>query len=112
MRGDRERLLDVLEAIDRIGRYAREGHQRFEADELVQVWVLRHLQVIGEATRGLSDELRRQHPEVPWTKIIGMRNVIVHDYFGIELGIVWGVVERDLPPLRAAVEAMLSSVEG
>ncbi len=61
----------------------------------------------GEACRGLSDELRTRHPEIPWPAIIGMRNILVHDYFGLNLDEVWAAVERDLPVLRQQVAAML-----
>ena len=106
MRSDRERLLDILEAIQRIERYAAGGRAAFEADELLQVWIVYHLQVIGEAVRLLSETTRAQQPDVPWAPIVGMRHILVHEYFGIDRNLVWAVVERDLPALKAAVQAL------
>lgn len=107
MKDDRERLLDMQEAIGRIERYAAAGREHFDRDELIQVWVIHHLQLIGEAARAVSPALRENRPEVPWSKITGMRNILVHHYFGIDLDIVWSVVERELPSLKTQVEAML-----
>lgn len=107
MRSDRERLLDIAEAIVRIEKYAAQGQERFVNDELVQVWVVRHLQVIGEACRTMSEGFKEAHPEIPWFQIAGMRNILVHEYFDIDQDIVWAVVAKDLPPLRAQIEGLL-----
>jgi uncharacterized protein with HEPN domain len=110
MRDDRERLLDILEAIERIDRYAVRGREAFERDELIQNWITHQLQIIGEAAARVTARLRKNHPEVPWRQIIGMRNVLTHGYFDIDLGIVWSVVERDLGKLRSQVEAILDEL--
>lgn len=107
MRDDRQRLVDILDAIDRIDRHTRSGRVAFERDELVQIWVLHHLQLIGEAARRLSQEIRTQYPEIPWAAIASMRNFLVHDYFAVSLEIVWPAVERDLSALRSQVEAVV-----
>ena len=107
MRDDRERLQDILEAIERIERYSAKGRKAFESDELVQNWIVRHLQIIGAATRSLSLDLREKHPDISWSKIIGMRNILVHDYFGIDVDVVWSAVERDLPELKRKITALL-----
>jgi uncharacterized protein with HEPN domain len=96
----------MLEAIRRVERYAARGRDAFEADELIQSWVVRHLQIIGEAARALSAEFRDAHPEVPWPEIIGMRTIIVHRYFDVDLDVVWTAVDRDLPTLRQHLEAI------
>ena len=103
MRNERERLLDILEAIERIEKYAILGQQAFEQSELIQTWILHHLQIIGEAARTLPNDLKQQHPEIPWPKISGMRNILVHHYFEIDEAIVWAVIERDLPDIKSAV---------
>ena len=107
MRDDRERLLDILEAIDRIDRQAKRGRDVFETDELVQTWMIHHIEILGEATRNVSQELREQYANVPWREMVAMRNVLAHDYFGIDVEQVWTTVEGDLPPLRGQVEAIL-----
>jgi uncharacterized protein with HEPN domain len=107
LRRDRQRLEDILEAIERIEKYSREGRAGFDRDELVQTWIVHHLQIVGEAVRALSDDARHRRPEIPWEQIAGMRNILVHDYFGIDLDEVWAAVERDLPPLKAAVLALV-----
>ena len=112
MRNDRGRLLDILEAIARIDRHAIRGRETFERDELLQSWVVHNLQLIGEAARRLSDALRGEHPEVPWPAIIALRNYLVHDYFGVDLGIVWRVVDQDLPTLKEQIEATLRELGG
>jgi len=112
MRDDRERLLDIQQAIERIERYAVRGRTAFERDELIQNWMVSHLQVIGEASRAISAELRAQYPQVPWRAIIGMRNILVHHYFGIDLDIVWNAVEHNLPDLKRAVAVMLDELGG
>jgi uncharacterized protein with HEPN domain len=107
MRDDRERLLDIQEAIERIEKYAARGRDTFEHDELIQTWILHNLQILGEAARAVSADLKQQHPEVSWQQIAGMRNILVHDYFGIDASIVWAVVELELPVLKKQVLAML-----
>lgn len=107
MRDDRERLLDIIEAILRVEKYAAEGRDRFEQDELVQIWVVHHMQTIGEAVAGLSDDLRKRHPEVHWSQIVAMRNILVHAYFNVALEEVWLAVERDVPVLKAAIQAII-----
>ncbi len=107
MRNERERLLDILEAIERIEKYAEGGKDAFEADELIQTWVVHHITIIGEACRSLPNEFQAAHANVPWADIIGMRNILVHHYFGIDVDAVWSVVERDLPELKLNVETIL-----
>jgi len=74
--------------------------------------VIHHLEIIGEACRALSDELRSRHSEVPWPAIIGMRNILVHDYFGLNLDEVWTAAERDLPDLKRRIQAILAIERG
>ncbi len=111
MRDPKERLQDILEAIAAIDRYRDRDRSAFEQDELLQVWFLWHLQIIGEAARRLPEKVRHLAPDIPWHKIIGMRNVLVHGYFAIDLDVVWDAVQRDVPLLRHAVEALLKKLE-
>src|SRR3970040_1911160 len=100
MRDPAERLRDILDAIANIERYAVRGRQAFESDELIQNWFVRHLQIIGEAAYAIPKELRDQRSDIPWNEIIGMRHILVHDYFVIDIDIVWDAVDRDLPDLK------------
>jgi uncharacterized protein with HEPN domain len=112
MRDDRERLRDILEAIARIEKYAARGRHAFEEDELVQTWIVHHMQIIGEAARKLSSDLRGRYPEVPWAEIIAMRNILVHDYFEADADEVWLAVERDLPEPERRIEPVLQEPDG
>ena len=112
MRDPRLRLEDILEAIAAIDRYASRGRDAFLADELIQNWILRHIQVIGEAVSHLRDERPdwlAQHPEVPWDEVVGMRNRLVHGYFRIRLEPVWDAVENGLPVMKRVASALLQS---
>jgi uncharacterized protein with HEPN domain len=86
------------------------GRQRFESEEMLQVWVVHHLQIIGEAARSISQVLRVAHPEMPWTNVIAMRNLLVHEYFGVDLEEVWSTAVNDLPLPRPVVAAMLAEL--
>jgi uncharacterized protein with HEPN domain len=104
MRRDREKLQDILRAIDRIEQYAQGGKAIFEGNDLIQSGILYQLIVIGEAAGDLSVDLREQYPLIPWKQIIGMRNLVAHEYFRVDLEIVWAVVERELPALKSQVD--------
>jgi uncharacterized protein with HEPN domain len=106
VRDDSERILDMLEAIERIERHAGKGRQAFESDELIQTWVVHHLEIMGEAASKLSQEVRETCPEIPWSQIIAMRNVLAHEYFGIDPVEVWQVVDRDLPVLKQELNSV------
>ena len=111
MRSDREKLLDMLEAIERIERYAVQGRSAYEQNELIQTWFTQNLQIIGEAARALTSEIRNQHPEIPWKNIIGMRNILAHNYFEIDFDMVWAVVEQELPSLKQSIENIMQFLE-
>jgi uncharacterized protein with HEPN domain len=110
MRSERERLLDILEAIERIEKYAEEGKDAFEAEELIQTWIVHHITIIGEACRTLSEDFQARHANIPWADIVGMRNILVHHYFGIDTDAVWSVVEKDLPELKLNIQAIVKSL--
>jgi uncharacterized protein with HEPN domain len=104
---DGRRLLDIRDAIERITSHSDVERAGFDRDEMLQVWMLHHLQIIGEAVRTLSQELRDEYPEVPWRKIIGMRHVLVHQYFEIDLDEVWNAVTIDIEPLRQHIQRII-----
>ncbi len=111
MRSDRERLVDILEAIDRIASHMGEGRSEFDSDELLQVWFVHHLQIIGEAASRLSDEIRTQHPVVPWGQMIGMRQILVHGYFDVDLDIVWNAAQVNLVQLKEQIADILRQMQ-
>ena len=76
----------------------------------IQTWFIQHLQIIREASRMMSTSIREQHPEVPWSQIIGMRNILTHNYFEIDIEVVWSVIERDLPNLKHQIEIILQAL--
>ena len=101
----------MLDAIAAIERYGDRDRASFERDELLQAWFLRNLQILGEAARGIPEDVRALAPDVPWPSIVGMRNVLVHGYFEIDTEIVWDAASRDLPALKPAVERLLKTLE-
>ncbi len=107
MRSDVERLRDILQSIMAIEKYTKRGRGFFYKNELVQSWVMRHLEIIGEAGNRASEALREKSPEIPWRSIVGMRNVLAHGYFEIDRDTVWKVVENDLTPLKKSVKKLL-----
>ncbi len=78
MRDDRNWLLDILEAIEKIDTHVSKGKDAFFKDEMIQVWIIHHIQIIGEAAARVSDDFRSERPEIPWTDAVSMRNVLVH----------------------------------
>lgn len=78
----------------------------FLSDDLVIDAVARNLEIIGEAARQLPEDFRRAHAQIPWTQIGGLRNRIVHDYFGLDLEIIWEIIQHDLPELEKQVRAL------
>lgn len=84
MRTDPARLDDILAAIAKIKERATNSYEAFQVDEMLQVWTIHYLQVIGEAARGVSPAVKERYPEVPWLQIIALRNILVHEYFGLK----------------------------
>ena len=78
-------LAHILECIQKIERYTADGKDRFMSDAMVQDAVLRNLEVIGEATKRLDDDYRREHPQIPWRAVAGLRDVLIHQYEGVDL---------------------------
>ena len=107
MRDPEERLPDILDAIAAIERHSGPDKVAFKRDELLQVWFLRHLQIIGEAARTLPADVQALAPEIPWSQIVGMRNILVHGYFDIDTDIVWDAATRDVPAIKPAVVSPL-----
>ena len=102
-------LEDIMLAIQKISRYSSQmDHDAFLSDDLVIDAVARNLEIIGEAARQLPEEFRRAHPQIPWTQIAGLRNRIVHDYFGLDLEIIWEIIQHYLPELEKQVRVLQS----
>lgn len=104
-------LAHILECIQKIERYTSDGKDRFMSDMMVQDAVLRNLEVIGEATKRLDDTYRSAHPQIPWRTVAGLRDVLIHQYEGVDLDRVWNVVMDGLPGLKEAIAELLPPLD-
>ena len=104
-------LKHILDAVRKIESYASVGRDVFMKESHWQDAVIRQLEVIGEATKRLSPKLRSDQPDIPWRRIAGMRDVLIHDYMGVDLAAVWEVTQRELPGLKGRVENILRESE-
>lgn len=107
MKDDSVYLGHILECIRRVEENTADGYAAFMASHTLQDAVLRNLQTMAESTQRLSDAVRTAHPAVEWRAISGFRNVIVHNYLGIDLEQIWTIVQQDVPTLKTAVQAHL-----
>lgn len=103
-------LRDILQCIDRILEYTRDGRDSFLADPKTQDAVARNFEIIGEVVKRLPTGLLQAQPHIPWRAIAGFRDILIHDYGYIDLEEVWLTIERDVMPLKKAVQALLDSL--
>ena len=108
MSGDEVYLRHILDAIHRIESYISKGRESFLSDQMPQDAVMRQLEVIGEAVKQISAATRQARPHVRWRDIAGMRDILIHQYFAVDVEQVWEVTQRDLLELRQEVERMLA----
>jgi uncharacterized protein with HEPN domain len=99
-------LLHAIDAIDSILAYTADGSDEFFKDAKTQDAVIRNVEIIGQAVKGVDQSTRALDPAIPWRQIAGMRDKLIHDYFGVDLSLVWDVVERELPVLRPRLVAL------
>jgi uncharacterized protein with HEPN domain len=107
MKDNRLYLSNIKECIERIESYTCDGREAFMQTPIIQDAVIRNFEIIGEATKRFSPELRAAYPEIPWQQIAGLRDVLIHDYLKVNLNRIWGIIEQNLPELKAIVEAIL-----
>ena len=110
MKDDRLYLLHIAECISRVQSYTAGGKETFWTDIKTQDAVIRNLQTLAESTIRLSTAAKVKRPEVDWRSIAGFRNIVVHDYLGLDLDEIWDIVSRDIPMLKSAVEALLKDL--
>ncbi|WP_114857832.1 HepT-like ribonuclease domain-containing protein [Azospirillum brasilense] len=108
MTADRAYLEHIHEAIRRVMEYTTTGRDDFFTRTLLQDGVIRNLEIIGEATKKLSPELRSQHSDLPWKNMAALRDVLIHNYLGVDLAIVWDVVVHRLPDVDRRIAAILN----
>jgi len=107
MKDDTVYLRHIQECIRRIEENVAEGRERFMSSHTLQDAVLRNLQTMAESTQHLSEDLQAAHPEVEWHRIVAFRNVLVHDYLGIDMERIWQITQRDVPELKRAILTIL-----
>ena len=107
MRTDTDLFWDIFDAIEAIEKYSSQGRERFVSDELIQVWIVHHLQIIGEACRAMPEKIQETEQSIPWKGIVGMRNILVHQYFSVDTDLLWETIINDLPILKKKIEKIL-----
>ncbi|HEX9991147.1 MAG TPA: DUF86 domain-containing protein [Chloroflexia bacterium] len=111
MIGDQLYLRHILDAIKKIESYVSIGKPVFMETSHWQDAVIRQLEIIGEATKHISDDLRSQHSEIPWRRIAGLRDVLIHNYMGVDLAAVWEITQKDIPQLKEYVSSISGGLE-
>jgi uncharacterized protein with HEPN domain len=110
--GDRIRLHHIYDAILEIEKYTMDqSHEDFINESIIQAACIRQLEIIGEAANHLSDEIKSLTNEIQWREIIGLRNLLIHEYFGVDLDIVWEIIRTDIPLLKSNIKSVLNKFE-
>lgn len=107
MREFQHYLHDILEQINRVESYTSSGKESFYSNSMMQDAVIRNFEIIGEAVKRIPSDVLSTQPQIPWQDVAGFRDILIHDYYKVDLDEVWLTIERDLPPLRNAVEALI-----
>lgn len=103
-------LRHILDAISRIEEYSyKMEYKDFKDNRLVQDGIIRQIEIIGEATKKLSKETREKNPGIPWNDMAGMRDKLIHDYFGVDTDAVWDTVEKDIPSLKGKLKNIIET---
>jgi uncharacterized protein with HEPN domain len=109
-RNDNLLLGDIVQSIERIQSYTQEiAEPEFLKDHKTQDAVSRNFEIIGEAASRISPDIKTAYPEVDWIKLKNFRNKIIHDYFGTDFGLVWSIVQHQLPELKLSIEKIIAS---
>ena len=111
MNRDDAYLRHMLDAIEKIDAYVAVGRETFLTTSHWHDAVIRQLEIIGEATKRLSQPLRDQYDAIPWRRIAGLRDVLIHDYMGVDLEAVWEITQRQLPELKRTIQIILKTDE-
>lgn len=107
-RSDTDLINDIREAIARISNYIGEmPYSEFLLDGKTQDAVIRNIEIVGEATKGISEKTRLQHPGISWKSMAGMRGRLIHHYFGVNLDIVWHAIKKELPAIRHSLSKII-----
>lgn len=110
-RGDMELLEDIKEAIKRIEFYTgKMSYEQFLQDIKTQDAVVRNIEIIGEATKNVSDKLKKNSPQIPWKKMAGVRDRLIHHYFGVNYDVVWAIAKKELPEVNKHIKKVLSAI--
>ena len=107
------RLRHILDSIEKIEHLANmlQIQDNFETKWIEQDAIIRNLEIIGEATKNISDDLKQNYPYISWKEIKGMRNFVTHQYFGVELGEIWSTVIHDIPLLKKQIQTIIEDIE-
>ena len=105
-------LRDILEAVRKIERYSEDiSFEEFVNDELIQDGIVRNLEIIGEAVKHIPEDAKKDYPEVEWRKIAGLRDILIHAYFGIDVEVIWDIVKNKIPNLKEKIKKILSKFD-
>jgi uncharacterized protein with HEPN domain len=109
--GDRARLQHISEAIKEIEKYiGNSSFEEFQSNSMMQFATVKQLEIIGEASNQLTEHFRKLYKEIEWREIIGLRNILIHEYFGIDTKIVWDILKMDLPQFKIQIEEILKQI--
>lgn len=111
MKDDRLYLIHIWECIQRIEFYTGEDKAAFLASTMMQDAIIRNFEIIGEATKHLSPELKQSYPEIQWRGMSGFRDVLIHNYMGVDLDEVWNILENELPQIKNNLKAVLAELQ-
>jgi uncharacterized protein with HEPN domain len=104
-------LLHILESINLIENYiVDEKKEDFFESQLLQDAIIRRIGIIGEAVKNINEKIKEEYPEIPWKSIAGMRDILIHQYFGVDLNLTWEVIKEDLPKLKKKILKIQSDI--
>lgn len=107
--GDKARLQHILDAIAEIERYTQStSYEDFHSNSMMHYATVKQLEIIGEAANHITEDLKRTSTQVPWKEIIGLRNILIHEYFGIDTKLVWDIINTELPAFHSQIKDLLT----
>ncbi|MBC8486617.1 MAG: DUF86 domain-containing protein [Bacteroidetes bacterium] len=109
--GDRARMLHIIDAIQEIEFYnSNANFEKFKKTSIIRFASIKQLEIIGEATNRISDEIKTLYPNIQWRRIVGLRNILIHEYFGVDAKVVWDIIQNDIPILKKGIKVILENI--